>query len=475
MNHMLQYSMLTEAGVMTTDKPFEARMGHNRASVLGERSRAEFKRARRITPGGSMRSAPFFAPHPPYAMSGQGAWITDADGRQIFDCANNFFSLIHGHAFPAVIGALQQVLQEGTAFGLPTVAETELAEEIRSRSPALEHVRFTGSGTEAVMFAVKAARALTGRPAIAKFEGAYHGAYDYVEVSLDPTPETWGASVPTSLPYALGTPASVAEEVVVLPYDKPDQCREIIAANRGRLAAVVLDPMSSRIAMVPLSTAVRDTIQECCRRFGILLLLDEVVSYRMGHGGAHRLLGYEPDLVALAKIIGGGLPIGAVAGPAHNMAAFDHTMGKAAVSHGGTFSANPLSMTAGLVSLKSYDPAAVARLNGMGEALRADLSERIRVRGIPAQVTGASSFFRLHLKAQLVTDYRNSFPTAAQRVALKATHISVLERGVLLTPNCSGALSTPMTNSDMRDAATAIVEGLQDVWRQSPWDQGRET
>ncbi len=450
-------------------KTWDSGAGHNFGAVLGKRSRAEFDRAKRITPGGSMRSAPFFAPHPPYAASGAGCWVTDADGRRVFDCANNFFSLIHGHAFPPVMDALRRALEDGTAFGLPTVSENALAEEISSRSPRLEQIRFTGSGTEAVMFAIKAARAITGRSAIAKFEGAYHGAYDFAEVSLDSGPDTWGALLPNSFTYARGTPASVAEEVVVLPYDNPELCEEILTAQGPRLAAVLLDPMSSRIAMVAMSEAMREAVARCCRKHGTLLVLDEVVSYRMGYGGAHETLGYEPDLVALAKIIGGGMPIGAVAGPAHHMAVFDHTGGKAAVSHGGTFSANPLSMRAGLVALQAYDAAAVTRLNDNGAALRDDLSERIRACGLPAQITGASSFFRLHLKTGPITGYRSSYPSAAARTALKAVHFAVLERGFLLTPNCSGALSTPMTNSDLGDLARVIGEALQEVWSQARW------
>lgn len=443
--------------------------GHNVDAVLGVRSRAEFERAKGITPGGSMRAAPFFPPHPPYAASGAGPWVTDADGRRLYDCANNFFSLIHGHSFPPVVTELQRALADGTAFGLPTTSETALAEEIKSRSPRLEQIRFAGSGTEAVMFAVKAARAITGRSAIAKFEGAYHGAYDYVEVSLDPRPDTWGERVPNSLTYARGAPKSVADDVVVLPYDDPKLCEEILTAHGHRLAAMLLDPLSSRVGMVTMSAAVRDAVTKCCRKHGILLVLDEVVSYRMAHGGAHEALGYEPDLVVLAKIIGGGLPIGAVAGPARHMAVFDHTGGSPAVSHGGTFSANPLSMRAGLVGLKAYDAAAVDRLNGFGAALRDNLSGRIRANGLPAQVTGASSFMRLHLKTDPITGYRSSYPSTADRAALKAIHLAVLERGFLLTPNCSAALSTPMTSGDLDDLAKAIAEALQDVWNSSRW------
>ncbi|MCC6467396.1 MAG: aminotransferase class III-fold pyridoxal phosphate-dependent enzyme [Alphaproteobacteria bacterium] len=441
---------------------------HNQGEAVGPMSRAAFARANAITPGGSMRSAPFFAPQPPYAMRGEGCWMTDVDGRRVFDCANNFFSLVHGHAFPPVVQALHEAIDRGTAFGLPTESETQLAEAIRQRSPELEQIRFVGTGTEAVMFAIKAARAITGRPMIAKFEGAYHGAYDYAEVSLDSSPENWGDD-PVSTLYAKGTPASVATDVLVLPFDKPADCQRLIAAHATRLAAVLFDPLSSRIAMVPATAELCAVLQETCRQHGILLVLDEVVSYRLGVGGAYQVFGLKPDLVALAKIIGGGLPGGAVAGPARHMAVFDHTKGKPPVSHGGTFSANPLTMVAGLACLAAYDQAAAARLNRLGESLRAMLGEQFMRRELPAQATGMGSLFRLHLRTSAITSYRTSLPSAAEKRALAAIHLAALERGFLLTPNCSGALSTPMTDDDIHDLAAAIAESVEEVHRETPW------
>jgi glutamate-1-semialdehyde 2,1-aminomutase len=445
-------------------------LGHNQAASIGTRSRAEFVRAMVITPGGSMRAAPYFSPQPPYALRGEGCWVTDLDGRRIFDCANNFFSLVHGHAFPPVTHALHQVLDGGTAFGLPTTLETQLAETIRARSPELEQFRFVGSGTEAVMFAIKAARAITGRHAIAKFEGAYHGAYDYVEVSLDSMPQNWGGEDPASVLYAKGTPPAIADDVLVLPYNRPAECRRLIAEHHTRLAAVLLDPIASRVGMVPAGSAFCDALQESCRSHGILLVLDEVVSYRLGYSGAYRELGLTPDLVALAKIIGGGLPVGAVAGSTRHMAVFDHTRGKPAVSHGGTFSANPLSMIAGHVALQAYDKAAVTRLNRLGDALRADLSEQLARNGLPAQVTGMGSLFRLHLMTTPIVDYRSSYPSQQQKQALARIHLGLLARSFLLTPNCSGALSTPMTDGDIRDLAAAIVEATTEAHQQAPWN-----
>ncbi|UCI31906.1 aspartate aminotransferase family protein [Mesorhizobium sp. B4-1-4] len=444
--------------------------GHNSGEVLGPKSRAEFERSGRITPGGSMRAAPFFPPHPPYAASGSGCWITDVDGRRIFDCANNFFSLVHGHAFPPVIEALHRTLDAGTAFSLPTPSETALAQAISRRSPRLEQVRFANSGTEAVMFAVKAARAITGRPMIAKFEGAYHGAYDYVEVSLDSSAQNWGDTVPNSVLYAKGTPTSVAAEVLVLPFDDPQTCVELIGRHRDRLAAVLVDPLSSRVAMVPMRKDVRDAVQDACREYGILLVLDEVVSYRLGYHGAHELYGFEPDLVALGKIIGGGLPVGAIAGPAKHMAVFDHTKSKPAVSHGGTFTANPLTMAAGLAALDHYDEAAVARLNRLGERLRGLLADGLAAKGLRAQVSGTGSFFRFHLKTDPISNFRTALATSSQKVALAKIHLALLKQGFLVVPNCSGALSTPMSDTDIEVLAHAFVDAVQHVWENSPWE-----
>jgi glutamate-1-semialdehyde 2,1-aminomutase len=442
---------------------------HNQPNVLGPRSQAEFERAKRITPGGSMRAAPYFAPHPPYAARGEGCWVIDVDDRRIFDCANNFFSLIHGHAFEPVRQALHAGIDAGTAFGLPTTPESDLAEEIRTRSPELGQFRFVSSGTEAVMFAVKAARAITGRSAIAKFEGAYHGAYDYVEVSLDSSPLNWGEPYPASVLYARGTPSSVAADTLVLPFNKPSECRRLLEENHHRLAAVLFDPLSSRIAMVPANAELLEVLQHCCSKYGILLVLDEVVSYRLDYGGAYTRFGIKPDLVALGKIMGGGMAVGAIAGPARLMSIFDHTKGKPPVSHGGTFSANPLGMVAGLAALKAYDQAAVKRLNAMGNKLREVLAEKLKSVEVPAQVTGFGSLFRLHLKKTLVIDYRTAFSNPQEKKTLSNIHFGLLERGYLLTPSCSGALSTPMTESNCSDLAEAVVETAMDAYKKAPW------
>src|SRR6185437_13081031 len=178
-----------------------------------------YDRALSSLPGGNTRTTVFMKPYPIYAARGEGCRVFDVDGNSYIDCINNFTSLIHGHAHPVLIEAATRQLALGSAFGMPTVSEVELAELIAARLPSVEQVRFTNSGTEAVMMALKAARAFTGRPKIAKCEGAYHGSYDYAEVSLDPTPDIWGRNAPVSVAYAKGTPEKVLSDVVTIPFN----------------------------------------------------------------------------------------------------------------------------------------------------------------------------------------------------------------------------------------------------------------
>lgn len=430
-----------------------------------------FAREREVVPGGSMRNASWFAPHPPYAAKGKGCWVEDIDGRKFLDCANNFFSLIHGHAFGPIIEAISSALGDGTAFGLPTEKEIALAELITSRSPKCEQIRFCTSGTEAVMFAVKGARALTGRAALAKFEGAYHGSYDWVEVSLAPEPEAWddAGGNPASIGGCYGVPEHVLHDTVVLPWNDSDRCAAILAREGSRLAALIVDPVPSRVGMIPVSKELVQVIHAAREKHCFAVISDEVISFRLSYTGAHPLFGLRPDFITLGKIIGGGMPIGAVAGHAAAMSVFDHTQGKQRVALGGTFSANPLAMAAGLASMTALDEAAIARVNQLGSDLRASANLYFIERRIPAQVTGSGSLFRLHLTTQPITNYRSCRCLAPE--ALKAIHAGALEYGVLLTPNCSGAISTPTDGEAIKHLSAALTQAVADTFARQPWEK----
>lgn len=429
------------------------------APLAKSRSEAAYLREAKVVPGGSMRAAQWFKPHPPYAARGEGCWVIDIDGRRILDCANNFFSLIHGHAFPPILEAVHSTMASGTAFGLPTESEILLAEALAARNPRMEQTRFCNSGTEAVLSAVKGARAITGRERIAKFEGCYHGAYDWMEVSLDPAPANWNDENgnPASVRSNAGAPESVLRETVVLPYDDPQRCADILRREGRSLAAVVVDPLASRAGTVPMSREMTAVLREACQRDGILLIADEVISFRLSFDGASRSFGLEPDLIATAKIIGGGLPIGAVSGSADLMSVFNHAEGKPKVSMGGTFSGNPLSMAAGLASLAHYSQSAIERLNGLGDRLRNKVRDGFSAAGVEASFTGMGSLFRLHLGNAHITGYRTAYASPEKAQLIRRIQFSMLDEGILLTPNCSGALSTPMTEAEVSLIADKLV------------------
>src|SRR3979411_694149 len=215
------------------------------------RSRQLYDRALASLPGGNSRTTVFMKPYPIYAARGEGCRVWDVDGNEYIDCINNFASLIHGHAHPLLGEAAARQLALGSAFGLPTLSEVELAELLASRLPSVEQVRFANSGTEAVMMALKAARAFTGRPKIAKCEGAYHGSYDYAEVSLDPTPEAWGRNAPVSVAYARGTPDNVLADVVTIPFNDVESAVSLIREHGRELAFVLVGPRPNRARLAP--------------------------------------------------------------------------------------------------------------------------------------------------------------------------------------------------------------------------------
>ncbi|ODT82664.1 MAG: class III aminotransferase [Pelagibacterium sp. SCN 64-44] len=429
-------------------------------------SKALHDRAKRVMPGGNTRTTVYIDPFPLYGARGAGCRVYDVDGNEMIDCINNFTAMIHGYANDHVNQAVSRQLPLGTAFGMPTASELDLAELLVGRLPGVEHIRFANSGTEAVMMALKAARAFTGRHKIAKVEGAYHGSYDYAEVSLDSNPSNWGDGKPASVPYAKGTPPSVLDDVVVLPMNDLEAAAAIFAEHGSELAGVLIDPMPNRAGLIPADRDYLEEIQRLCRASGALVIFDEVIAFRLGFGGAQSIWGITPDLTALGKIIGGGFPIGAIGGSAEVMSVFDPSKGKPALPHGGTFSANPISMVAGHAAMEILDQATFARLDAQGDHVRREIGARFKRRGLPGQVTGLGSLFKLHFTDDPIRDYRSGFPDATARRRLDVMHKALLNNGILAAGYGLFALSTPMTDADIdlivdrSDAALAAVAAI---------------
>jgi len=428
------------------------------------RSAELFERAKRVLPGGVSRNTVLRSPHPAYAARGEGCRITDLDGVTRVDFSNNMASLIHGHTCPEVVEAIQRQLRHGTAFTMATEVEIEYAEHLCGRTPSFEKLRFVNSGTEALMVALKACRAFTGRPKIAKVEGAYHGGYDYAEISQAPNPETWGrAERPNRVPLAHGTPAGAIEDVVIIPFNDIARAIAILDDHASELACVLLDLMPHRVGLNPAEAEFAHAIRDWAARHGSLLVLDEVITYRCEHGGLQTRYDIRPDLTALGKIIGGGFPIGGVAGRADVMDVMNPGGERFLFPHSGTFSANPISVTAGLAAMSKFDESAVARLNALAERAMSGIRDAARASGGRVCVTGTGSMFRVHMKDRPPRNYREAFPTPEERHRLTTLVDHLFNAGFLVINTGAATLSTPMTEREIDGLVGAMREGFEKI------------
>jgi glutamate-1-semialdehyde 2,1-aminomutase len=432
-------------------------------------SRALHERAARVMPGGTTRTTTFFDPYPLYVVRGEGCRIWDADGAARIDMLGNYTAMILGHAHPKVVEAIREQAGRGTGFAAANPLEVELATLLCDRVPSLDAVRFCNSGTEATMFAMRLARAFTGRPKIARIEGGYHGTHDYAEVSTHPdVSEAGPANRPISRPDSMGTPAWALEQTVVLPFNNPEAAERILRDEGNQLAAVILEPIIGAGGVIAATTEFLERLRTVTRSLGILLIFDEVISLRVAPGGAQELYGVTPDLTTLGKIIGGGLPVAAFGGRADVMELLDPRR-KSGLPQGGTSNGNPLGMAAGLATMRELTPDVYRELNRQGERVKDQLAEVFASHGVAAQVNGAGSLFAIHFTDRPVTDYRTKATSDAW--ITRDFFLGLVNHGVLMAPRAMGALSTPMVEQDIQqfiDAVDAVVAEQVPRWRKHP-------
>lgn len=425
-------------------------------------SAALYERAQISLPGGVSRNTVLRSPHPLYADHASGSRVVDIEGVERIDFANNMASLLHGHAHPAIVDAVTNQMARGTAFTLATEVEVVYAEHICGRSTSFDQVRFVNSGTEAIMGTLKAARAFTGRPKIAKVEGAYHGLYDYAEISQTSNPSNWGDQTrPKSVPVAHGTPEAVLADVVVIPFNEPETALEILDAHRESIACVLIDPMPHRVGLLPASQAFVEALREWTEANGALLVFDEVITFRTEVGGFQERYGVAPDLTAMGKAIGGGFPVGAIAGRRDVMQVMNPLTDQVRFPHSGTFSANPITMTAGLTAMELFDASAVGDLNALADSAMEGIREVIARTGAQASVTGAGSMFRVHFKAEPPRNHRDSFADSTELAARSAMLDHLFDEGFMMINTCAAVLSTVMTQNDIDALVSAFESGFK--------------
>ncbi|TME55759.1 MAG: aspartate aminotransferase family protein [Chloroflexi bacterium] len=428
-------------------------------------SRALHEKAVTVMPGGTTRTTTYFDPYPLYIERGEGCRVWDADGTERIDMLGNYTAMILGHAHPKVVEAIEKQAARGTGFAAANPIEVQLATLLCERVPSLDAVRFCNSGTEATMFAMRLARAFTGRPKIARIEGGYHGTHDYAEVSTHPVVSEAGApDAPIARPDSIGTPAWAVKHTVVLPFNNADAAEAIIRREGGQLAAVILEPITGAGGVIAATVEFLERLRKVTRELGILLIFDEVISFRVAPGGAQQLYGVTPDITTLGKIIGGGLPVAAFGGRADVMDLLDPRRNPN-IAQGGTYNGNPLGMAAGLATMSELTPDVYNELNRQGARVAEHLSEVFASHQVPVQVNSVGSLFALHFTDTPVVDYRTM--AAANKKMTRDLFLGLVNQGVLMAPRAMGALSTPMLEQDIQqfiDAVERVVAEQRERW-----------
>jgi glutamate-1-semialdehyde 2,1-aminomutase len=382
-----------------------------------------FSRAQKHIPGGvnsPVRAFRGVGGSPLFITRGQGSRIYDADGNGYIDYVGSWGPLLLGHAHPEIVAAVSEALANGTSFGAPTEREIELAELISEIVPSIEMVRLVNSGTEATMYAIRVARGFTGRDLIVKFEGCYHGHVDSLLVKA-------GSGVATlGLPDSPGVPKSFSDTTIAIPFNAPDALEEAFHAHGDRIAAAIVEPVVGNMGCVPPAPGFLQNLREITARYGVLLILDEVMTgFRVALGGAQRLYGIRPDLTTLGKVIGGGLPIGAYGGRADIMS---RVAPAGPIYQAGTLSGNPLAVAAGLAMLRHLKshPETYAQLDARTAAICAAAP-----RGTTVNRVG--SMFTIFFTSAPVTDYESAKRSDTARFA--EFHRTLLARGIYLPPS----------------------------------------
>jgi len=431
------------------DKPQDA--------MSGVRSGELYERACRVIPGGvssPVRAFRAVGGTPLFIERGAGQYLFDVDGRRYLDLVNSWGALILGHAHPAVVAAMTRACQHGTTFGAPCPAEVGLAERITASYPGLEQVRFVSSGTEAVMSAIRVARAATRRDVIVKFSGCYHGHADHLLVAAGSGLATFGR------PSSAGVPAAFVAATRVLPLDDAEAVTALFAAEGERIAAVIIEPTPANHGLLLQRRAFLQLLRQTTALHGTLLIFDEVISgFRLARGGVAELTRITPDMATFGKVIGGGMPVGAFGGTREVMA---HLAPDGDAYQAGTLSGNPVAMAAGLTTLDLLSSTGVWQsLEELGSRLEALLAPVLSKAPYPVQLVRAGSLFWLSFhEGDAPRQAATLSPSALARFA--ALFHAMLARGVYLPPSAYEVcfLSASFGEKDLQYFADALRESL---------------
>jgi len=427
-------------------------------SLLLDRSRTLQQRAEALIPGGvdsPVRAFRSVGGDPPFVDRAEGAYLFDVDGNRYIDYFGSWGPMILGHAHPAVTEAVKTAAEKGTSFGASTAAEAELAALVMQCVPSIEKLRFVSSGTEAVMSAIRVARAFTNRNRIVKFEGCYHGHSDALLVKA-------GSGVATlGIPGSAGIPVETTQFTTAIRYNDLSELEAVFARHKGEIACVILEPVVGNAGTILPEPGFLEGVREICTREGALLIFDEVMTgFRVSLGGAQQLYGITPDMTTLGKIIGGGLPVGAFGARAEIM---DLLAPLGPVYQAGTLSGNPLAMAAGIATLKQLIAGGEALYEQLAEAtsrIAHGVAQEAKKSGIPLVLAGTGSMFTWFFQDGHVIDFERASRSDTQRFG--RFHRGMLERGVWLPPSQFEAAFVSSQHGDVEVEAT--IQAAREVF-----------
>jgi glutamate-1-semialdehyde 2,1-aminomutase len=414
-----------------------------------KKSREIIKNASKYVPDGDMRVSVWFEPFPTIMAKGDGCRLYDVDGNEYLDFSNNWTSMVLGNNHPSVVEAICRQAPMGSAMAAPSESAYEWAKLLCERIESVDRVRFCTSGTEAVMFAIRGARAFTGKDKILKMEGNYHGSYDIMEMQVG-----WRKLSP-------GLPKSAELDVLVTPFNDKEAAEKIIRENKDDLAAVIVEGIMGAAGMIPPEDDYLNFLLETAHKYGALLIVDEVISFRLSTGGAQKGYNVKPDLTALGKTIGGGMPVGAFGGREDVMAIFSPKQ-KRPAHHAGTFVATPIAVAAGIASLNEMTREALERINDMGWSMAERLQAALDRLQINLQIKGYGSLQQVHFTNEPIHTATTAFFTI-NRDLLRLFHLSLMNKGIFIPNRGFFSVSTPMSENEINQAVAAAEEVLSEL------------
>jgi glutamate-1-semialdehyde 2,1-aminomutase len=409
-----------------------------------------FERAKKVEPAGVSYKNRYFEPYPFFVREAHGAKLIDLDGNAFTDYWCTHFAMILGHAHPKVMQAIKAQTENGWHFGVAHELEVTLSETLAKNVPSAELVRYTSSGSEANFFAIRLARTFTRREKIAKFEGCWHGAYDPLHLGMRP---------PLDQPLSGGITQASQKDTILVPYNDLDGYLKCV--DKEKLACVILEPVMGAGGMIPAEKEFLKGLREYCDNTGTLLIFDEVITgFRLGLAGAQGYFGVTPDVTVMGKVIGGGLPIGAVCGRSDVMERMDHTKysGLDYAYHGGTFAGNAITLAAGLATINVLEHSPVyEHIDRLGQQTRDALNTIFEQHAFPARATGVGSLFAIHLLGRASIKDAKSFAESDHELSRRLfSHLLDNEILMFRPEMLHGAISHAHSDTNIRDLANTL-------------------